>query len=100
MKPIAAAAFGVEVDELRRLASIFAYPLQVIVIDERRNEAFFVLQLHRVEGAAVGIDADQKVASFGEGDHRGQFAGNSGEIGQGWCARLKELELQRAWRSA
>ena len=33
------------------------------------NEALLVLQLHRVEGAAVGIDADQKIVLRRNGEH-------------------------------
>jgi hypothetical protein len=35
--------------------------LQTEMLDERRNEALFVLQFHRIEGAAIGVDADKKL---------------------------------------
>ena len=40
-------------DELGRLARILAHTLQTIMIDDLRDEALLVLQLHRVESAAM-----------------------------------------------
>ncbi len=51
----------VKIDELRRFAGEFADPLQFVMVDVIGDEALFVLQFHRVEHAAVGINPDQGV---------------------------------------
>ena len=57
-KAVGPAAFRVQIDELGRFAGKFADALQAVVVDEIRDEALFVLQFHRVEDAAVRVDAD------------------------------------------
>ena len=68
-KAIRPAALRIQIDELGRLARILAHALQLVVIDEVRNEALLVLQLHRVEDAAVRIDADQKIVLRRDREH-------------------------------
>ena len=50
----------IEVDEFRSLTSILADRLQFVVVDNVGNEAFFVLEFHRVERTTIGIDADEE----------------------------------------
>ena len=38
-----------------------SFSVRLVMINEIGNEAFPVLQLHRVKDATVGVDADQKV---------------------------------------
>ena len=74
-KAIDPAALRVQVDELGRLAGVLAHALQLVVVDEIRDEALLVLQLHRVEDAAVGVDADQKIVLGCDGEHGPHFTG-------------------------
>ena len=60
-KRLMPAALRIQIDELGRLAGVLADALQLVVVDDVGNEALLVLHLHRVERAAVGIDADQKI---------------------------------------
>ena len=57
--PMSTSSFW-QIHKLRTLASILTHRLQIVVIDNIRNEALFVLQLHGVERAAVAIDADEE----------------------------------------
>ena len=59
-----AAPFRVKVHELGRFPAIARDGLQVEEPDGVGDEALFVLDLHRVERAAVRIDADEKVVFF------------------------------------
>ena len=59
-KAVDAAALRVQVDELGRFAGVLADALQIVTIDRVRNEALFMLHLHRIERAPVRIDADQE----------------------------------------
>ena len=68
-KAVDSARLRVKVDELRRLASVLADALQPPMLDNIRNETFFMFQLHRVERAAVGVDTDEKIAIFFKIDH-------------------------------
>ena len=57
-KAIGAAPLRIKVGELASLTGIFRHRLQAHVLDEGRDEALLVLDLHRVERAAVRVDAD------------------------------------------
>src|SRR5208337_1071873 len=54
----------VQVDELRGLPRILRDRGQVVIPDDIRDEAFLVLYLHRVEGAAVAVDADKEFVAL------------------------------------
>ena len=62
-------ALRIQVDELGGLAGVLAHALQAPIVDRVGNEAFLVLQLHRVERATVRIDAYQIVVLGRELDH-------------------------------
>ena len=61
-----AARFRVEVDEFGRLARVFAHAFEVPMMNNARDEAFFVLEFHRVESATVGVDPNEKIMGFGK----------------------------------
>ena len=52
--------FRIQVHELGSFPRVFADRLQSIVFDRIRNETFFVLQFHSVEGTTVRVDTDEK----------------------------------------
>ena len=58
---IDAAPLGIQIDELGRLAGVPGDRLQAPILDDVGDEALFMLDLHRVEGAAIGVDADEKI---------------------------------------
>src|SRR6185369_11774237 len=62
-------ALRIQIDELRRLARILADTLQTIVIDDLRNKALLVLQLHRIEGTAVAVDAHEEFVLASKVEH-------------------------------
>ena len=66
-------ALRVQVDEVARLAGVLAHAGQPEILDHVGGEALFVLHLHRVEDAAVGIDADEKGVFRSEIDHAATF---------------------------
>jgi hypothetical protein len=68
-KTIDPPALGIQIHEFRRLAGVLAHALQVPMIDNVRNEAFLVLQFHRIEDAAVRVDADEKLVLGSEIEH-------------------------------
>ena len=53
-------ALRVEVHEVPAFPGVFADRLQVEMFDEHRGEALLVFDLHAVEDAAVGVDADEE----------------------------------------
>ena len=73
-------ALRVEVDELGGLAGVFAHALQVPVVDRVGNEALLVLQLHGVEGAAVGVDADEVIVFRFQVKHGGPLEEGTWEV--------------------
>ena len=75
---------GVEVGELPNAAGKLRRGLKFPVLDEGRSEALFVLDLHRVEHAAVGIKADEEFVL------RLEILGPSGLLVAMpvWCERL------------
>ena len=58
---VAAAPFRVEVDEVPGVARVLADRLAVEMVNEIRAEALLVLDLHRVERAAVRVNADEEL---------------------------------------
>ena len=60
---VGAASLRVEIDKLPHLPGVLTDRLQAVVLHKHRRETFLLLDLHRVEHAAVGIDADEKLAA-------------------------------------
>ena len=58
---VAASGLRVEVNELPCLPGVFAYGLEIPMLDKHGGEVLLVLDLHAVENAAVGIDADEEL---------------------------------------
>jgi hypothetical protein len=75
---IQAAIRGVQVDELGGLPGQGRDRLQVPVLDRVGDEALLVLDLHRVEGAPVGVDADEEVLPRDEVDEHLRGRGEGG----------------------
>lgn len=102
---VGAAGFGVEVDKFPNLAGVFADGLEAEVFDEHRREALLVLDLHGIEDAAVGVDADEEVVGWtvvaedlgwvlgghGMGRGSGEGAGASCELEEGDHASFQLL---------
>ena len=98
-KAVRPAALRIQVDELGRLAGILAHALQLVVIDEVRDEALLVLQLHRIEDAAVRIDADQEIVLRRDVENMCRILLAACEIGRVACmTRVARPEALRwAW---
>ena len=62
-KSVGSPPLRIEIEKLGRLAHILGDRRQPVILDDVRYEAFFMLDLHRVEGAAVAVDADEEVAA-------------------------------------
>jgi hypothetical protein len=60
---IGAAGLGVEIDEVPGFAGVFADGLEAEMFYEHGRKTFLVLDFHAVENAAVGVDADEELAS-------------------------------------
>jgi len=58
--PIDAAPLRVEVHKLRSLSGVLGDCLEAPVVDDVGDKALLVLDLHRIECAAIRIDADEK----------------------------------------
>jgi hypothetical protein len=59
-KPVHAAGLRIEIHEVPAFAGVFADRLQPEILDVHRCEALLVLDLHRVEHAAIGVNADEE----------------------------------------
>ena len=85
---IRASILGIQVHKLPDFARVFADGLEVEGLDEHRSETFLMFDLHAVEDAAIGVDANEE---FTGGLEIAQCLGwvtHGGSVGRNSCSRL------------